>query len=149
LISREYSEPKDVLLDFLKDIEKIKSIRKNMSAPQMTLTFTVADRMPIFDASTFTAAPDSAWEKDDAYTWIYGATRYHPLMRRMGPSRPLPSFYSQPIQPLFEKWLEKILDVQNIPNYCIPDPLGGEKVHAYLERLQSILIHEKEGRKIW
>jgi hypothetical protein len=77
---------KDVLRDFLKDIEETQSIRKNMSAPQMALAFTVADRMPIFDASTFTPAPDSAWEKDDAYTWLYGATRYHPLMRRMGPS---------------------------------------------------------------
>jgi hypothetical protein len=70
-------------------------------------------------------------------------------MRRIGSPRPLPSFHSELIQPLFKQWLGKVLDVQNIPNYRIPDPLDGEKVHEYLTRLQSILIHEKERRKIW
>ncbi len=93
--------------------------------------------------------PASYWEKDDAYTWIYADRRYPPLMHRMGRTRALPSFYSQPLQPLFDKWLAKVLDVQNIPTYRIPDPLDSEKVHAYLERLQSIVRDEKERRKIW
>jgi hypothetical protein len=116
------AKAKEVLQAFLKDFEEI---REHISPPA------------------------SYWEKDDAYTWLYGARRYHPLMHRMGPIRPLPSFYSQPVQPLFDKWLAKILDVQNIPGYRIPKPLEGQKVHAYLELLQSIVIDKKERRKIW
>jgi hypothetical protein len=71
------------------------------------------------------------------------------LIHRMGPPRPMPPFYSQPVQPLFDKWLSLFLDVQNKANYRIPDPVNKEMVYAYLERLQSIVIDQKERRKIW
>ncbi|MDE3055571.1 MAG: hypothetical protein KGI80_02595 [Verrucomicrobiota bacterium] len=75
---------KAVLRQFLADIEAVKKIRRNMSIPQMATAFSVIDKMPIFDSTEFTPDSDAYWAKDDAYTWIYGATRYHPLMHRMG-----------------------------------------------------------------
>lgn len=63
---------KKVLRNFLEELENIKALRKNISAPQSVLAFTVEDRQPVFDTSKFVAAPDSYWEKDDAYAWLYG-----------------------------------------------------------------------------
>lgn len=140
---------KGVLRDFLKKLSVIKDVRRGMSAP----LFTTSSEIPPTELlSTFHTPPnvvDSYWEKDDAYTWLYGTPRYHRHMCRMGTKRPIPPFYSQPVQPLFDKWLELYLDVQSIPSYHIPKPSSGETVHAYLQRLQSIVVNEGERRKIW
>lgn len=93
--------------------------------------------------------PAFFWEKEEAYAWIYGARRYIPLMHRMNQIRPLPSFYSQVAKPLFDKWLELFLDIQNFHAYHIPHPLKNETLYQYLERIHSIVISRKERRTIW
>ncbi len=63
---------KNVLRTFLNEIEEVKAIRKQMSPPQAAQSFTIEDRMPVFDASEFTPPPDEYFEKEDAYIWLYG-----------------------------------------------------------------------------
>lgn len=101
------------------------------------------------EARACISGPASFWEKEEAYAWIYGARRYIPLIHRISPTRPLPSFYSQTAKPLFDKWLELFLDIQNFHKYHIPDPLKNETLYLYLERIHSIVISRKERRTIW
>jgi hypothetical protein len=54
-----------------------------------------------------------------------------------------------PLEKVKDVLRDFLKDIDEIQSNRIPDPLGGEKVHSYLERLKSILIHEKERRKVW
>lgn len=44
---------KKVLRKFLAEIEEVKAFRKNISQPQLATSFSIKDRMPVFDASEF------------------------------------------------------------------------------------------------
>lgn len=92
---------------------------------------------------------DLSLARERAYAWIFATTHYQPLALSASNRRPLPHFYSQHAKPLFDKWLAKILDVQNIKTYRIPDPRSDETIYAFLERLRSILIEKRERRQIW
>lgn len=86
---------KKVLRAFLSEIENVKALRKNISAPQPALSFTISDRMPVFDSSEFTPAPDSYWEKEDAYTWLYADARnFRSFMHRLKPNS-IQEYYRQ------------------------------------------------------
>lgn len=148
-MKRDLEPAKAILRNFLKELEDIKTLRKNISSPFFTVTN--QESLETF-APTIATSPkivDSYLEKDRAYSWLYGTPCYHPLMCNVEANRPTHQLYMQHVQPFFDDWLSLFLDIQNDKNYRIADPLKDESILAYLQRLYSIIIDKNERRQIW
>lgn len=140
---------KKVLRAFLAEIEKVQAIRKNISAPQPALSFTVQDRMPVFDTSEFSPAPDSYWEKEDAYMWLYAdAWNFRSFMHRPKPN-PIPEYYHQPALPLYQQWQQEEKEVFHRQCEQIPLPEEGISLADYLQQLALTVSEENEHRDVW
>jgi hypothetical protein len=62
----ELEPAKFVLRSFLSEINQVKLIRNNISAPILT-AFNITDQIPDLSDIDFVPAPDSLWIKEDAY----------------------------------------------------------------------------------
>lgn len=140
---------KNVLRTFLKEMEEVKAIRKQMSSPQAAQSFTIEDKMPIFDATEFSPAPDSFWEKEDAYIWLYAdAWNFRALMHRPVPS-PISEYYSQLAYPLYQQWRMESKEVFYRKCAQIPEPRKRISLHNYLQSLALIISKKNEHRDVW
>lgn len=145
----DLEQAKEVLRAFFAEIEKVKAIRKSISAPQPALSFTVKDKSPVFDASVFTPAPDSYWEKEDAYMWLYAdAWEFRSFMHRPKP-KPIPEYYSQPALPVYQQWRQEEKEVFYKQCEQIPPPADGISLADYLQQLASFIAEENEHRDVW
>lgn len=66
-MARDLEPIRMILSAFLDDMQEIKRIHQNISAPQMVTTFSTPDRQPIFDSTEFIPELDSFCEKENAY----------------------------------------------------------------------------------
>lgn len=142
---------KTILRTFLKEIEEVKAIRKQMSSPQAAQSFTIKDRMPVFDATEFAPAPDSDsfWEKEDAYIWLYAdAWNFRALMHRPA-SPPISEYYSQLAYPLYQQWHMESKEVFHRKSVQIPEPRKRISLHNYLQSLTLIISEKNEHRDVW
>ena len=105
---------KTLLRAFLTERNNVRTMRQGISAPSPAIAFRVEDRSPIFDLSEVSSAPDSFWEKDDAY----GILLAEPLFWRAianysykAPHPPVPEYYNQPAVPLYQQWQDEEKDV--------------------------------------
>lgn len=140
---------KKVLRDFIDETEKVKALRNNISAPQPALAFTVKDKEPVFDQSKFIPAPDSYWEKDDAYIWLHADVRnYHSFMNRPKPAV-IPEYYHQLAWPIYQQWRQEEKEVFYRKCAQIPPPDETISLLAYLQKLEMIVSEENEHRDVW
>lgn len=139
---------KAVLRAFLDEIEKVKDIRRGISAPQMTTSFAIEDREPLCDTSEFTPAPDSCWEKEDAYIWLYAEVwHFHTLIQRPK-TKSIPEYYQQPAEPVYLQWIGEEKEI-----FCrgciIPAPSENQNLAQYLEQLALTASEGNEHRAVW
>ena len=140
---------KTVLRTFLKEMEEIKAIRKQMSSPQAAQSFTIEDRMPVFDTTEFSPAPDSFWEKEDAYIWLYAdAWNFRALMHRPA-SPPISEYYSQLAYPLYQQWRMESKELFHRKCVQIPEPRKRISLQKYLQSLALIISKKNEHRDVW
>jgi hypothetical protein len=146
-MTKDFEPAKAVLRRFLSEIDALKKIRQQISAPILTVFGT---EMPSLEGIPFAPAPDSHYEKDDAYIWIHGATRYFPLMLREPLNFSVPEFYSQPAQNLYKKWqdVDPNISIDILPTSGIPKPARDETLINYIGRLRTE-IESGENRKRW
>jgi hypothetical protein len=137
---------KAILKAFIDERTQLMDVQRGMTP----LFSTVGEEVPKSDLAQIEIVntADPYWEKENARAWIYAASRYIPLMRRPKKHQVHP-FYEQTALPLFKEWHLLIRDVCIFPKYCIPNPIGEEALHGYLERLRSIIVDKGERRKIW
>ncbi|MFI5342773.1 MAG: hypothetical protein ACHQUC_00975 [Chlamydiales bacterium] len=148
-MKNDLERAKNVLRAFLADIEAVKGLRKNVSLPLPALSFVIEDRMPVFDGSEFTPTPDSYWEKEDAYIWLYAdAWNFRSLMHRPKPN-PIPEYYSQSAGPLYQQWRKELKEVFHRKCEQIPPPADGVTLAAYLQLLALTVMDENEHRDVW
>ncbi|MBS0649799.1 MAG: hypothetical protein JSR93_01430, partial [Verrucomicrobia bacterium] len=141
-----------VLKAFLAERDESKAIRQGISAPSPALAFGIEGQTPIFEASEFTMAPDSFWEKDDAYGWLcadpYFWRRIVNYSYKM-PRLPIPEYYSQSAAPVYQQWREEEKEVFHRKCVMIPEPEKEETLIAYLQRLESAVSDGNEHRDVW
>jgi hypothetical protein len=138
---------KKILKTFLKELEEIERIRKNMSAPQSAQSFTIKDKMPIFEETEFSA--DKYWQKEDAYIWIYAEPwTYTALMHRPKPNR-IPDYYYQAALPLYQQWRQENKELFHRNCKLIPSPLDKVSLIDYLNQLAITSSEENEHRDVW
>jgi hypothetical protein len=140
---------KKILSAFLEDIQNVKDIRKQISAPQPALSFTIQDRLPEFVIEDFNPASDSFWENEDAYIWLYAdAWNFRALMHKPK-SNPTPVYYSQLARPLYQQWRQETKEVFNRKCEMIPLPAAELSLIAYLQRIALAVTEENEHRDVW
>jgi hypothetical protein len=140
---------KSVLHAFLKDIEDVKAIRKQMSQPQPALSFTIKDKTPEFDAIGFNPAEDSFWSKENAYIWLYAdAWEFSSLMHRPPPN-PIPEYYLQSALPVYQQWRQKEKEVFYRNCEKIPSPSEEICLGDYLHKLALLASEGNEHRDVW
>lgn len=140
---------KTILRTFLKEIEEVKEIRKQMSSPQAAQSFTIQDRMPLFDAIELNYSEDSFWTNEDAYIWLYGdAWEYRCFMHRPPPP-PISEYYLQTALPLYQQWRQEKKEL--FYKRCKLIPVPSEKICLldYLKELALIASEENEHRDVW
>lgn len=140
---------KKILRNFLKELEEIERIRKSMSAPQPAKSFTIKDKMPVFEAFEFSTAPDKYSIKEDAYIWIHAEPwTYTALMHRPKPN-PIPEYYFQPALPLYQQWKQE--NKEHFYRKCkqISAPSDTENLIDYLNQLAITSSEENEHRDVW
>ncbi len=140
---------KAVLHTFLTDLEEVNNIRKHLSASQMVTAFSVDDQMPCMDTTSFTPAPDSFWEKENAYIWLYADPwNYHSMMHRPKPNL-VDEYYEQPAWPLYEQWQREEKELHYRKCEKIPVPAQGVSLADYLQQLALAVSEGNEHRDVW
>ncbi|MBS0272646.1 MAG: hypothetical protein JSR85_08390 [Proteobacteria bacterium] len=140
---------KKILRTFLKEIEKIRALLKNVSAPKPALSFAINDRTPVFDASEFDPASDDYWEKENAYIWLYGdAWNFRSLMH-LPKLNGIPAYYNQPAHPVYELWLQEDKDLFYRKCEQIPSPRKELSLADYLQQLALTTSEGNEHRDVW
>lgn len=148
-MKQDLEPAKNVLRAFLKDIEEVKAIRRQMSPPQFARSFTIKDKMPEFEATEFNPAEDTFWTKEDAYIWLYGDVwEYNTFMHRP-PPHPIPEYYSQPALPVYQQWRQEEKEVFHRHCKQIPAPSGSVCLGEYLQELALIASEGNEHRDVW
>jgi len=143
---------KTVLKTFWTERNSIRTMRQGISAPSPAIAFRVEDRSPIFDSSEVTAAPDSFWEKDDAYglllaePWFWRAIANYSYK---APHPPVPEYYNQSASPLYKQWQDEEREVLYRGLEVIPLPEEDETLLVYVRRLESIVSDGNEHRDAW
>lgn len=148
---KDYLEPaKKVIRCFLEEIEDHNSFRKNISPPKPALSFTVKDRMPVFDESEFDLFSDDNREKEDSYIWLYADVwEYRAFMQRPKP-RPIPEYYNQKAWPLYQQWQnDEKKEIFDRKCKKIPIPSKRISLLKYLQKLALIVSERNEHRDVW
>lgn len=105
--------------------------------------------MPIFDATEFSPAPDSFWEKEDAYIWLYAdAWNFRALMHRLT-SSPISEYYSQLAYSLYQQWRKESKEVFHRKCVQISESRKRIFLQNYLQSLTLIISKKNEHRDVW
>lgn len=143
---------KMVLKAFLTERDSARTMHQGISAPSPAIAFRIEDRSPIFDSSEVASAPDSFWEKDDAYgllltePWFWRAIANYSYK---APHSPVPEYYNQPATPLHKQWQDEEKDVLSRGLEVIPLPKEDETLLVYMRRLESMVSDGNEHRDAW
>ena len=139
---------KSILRSFLKEIEKVKDLQKNISEPIQATSFSVKDRLPEFNHTEFVPAPDAYWTIDDAYMWNY-AEAWHPRTLMHRPKKnPMPDCYHKPAKSFYDGWIDQEADVTIRGCKFIPPPADRSLID-YLKTISSIITEKNEDRNVW
>ncbi|HEY4831665.1 MAG TPA: hypothetical protein VIH61_03795 [Waddliaceae bacterium] len=138
---------KKVLRSFLADIEDIKTLRRLMSIPQLASSFTIQDQTPEFDASEFIPAPNSYWEQEDAYIWLYADAWDFRSFMQQPKNNQMPEYYLQAALPLYQQWRDQEKEV--VYRGCIIPIPDDVSLEAYLRHLSSCIEEKNEKRSVW
>lgn len=120
---------KMVLKAFLTERNSARTMRQGISAPSPATAFRVEDRSPIFDSSEVASAPDSFWEKDDAYELLLAEPWFwRPIANYSykAPHSPPPEYYNQLATPPYKQWQDEEKDVLSRGLEVIPLPKEDE-----------------------
>ncbi len=140
---------KAVIRAFFSEIEAVKKNQKSISQPMRAISFSSKDKMPEFNANEFTPAPDSFWEKEDAYIWLYAEPRhYHSFMHRPK-SNMVPEYYRQPALPVYLQWRNEEKEVFYRKCAMIPSPPENMPLADYLQQLALTVSEQNEHRDVW
>lgn len=143
---------KMILKAFLTERNTVRTMHQGISVPLPAIAFRVEDRSPIFDPSEVTAAPDSFWEKDEAYgmllaePWCWRAIANYSYK---APHTPVPEYYNQPALPLYMQWRDEEKDVLYRGLKTIPLPEEDETLLVYMRGLESMVSDGNEHRDAW
>lgn len=141
---------KEIIKTFLAERDEIKIMRQGISAPSPVLAFRVENRSPIFDSSEFTPAPDSFWEKDDAYGFLLADPHFSRQIvdyNHKAPQPLMPEYYIQLALPIYQQWKDEEKEVCYRQCVIIPEPTEKETLIDYLQRLGHAIGNEY--RSIW
>jgi hypothetical protein len=143
---------KKAIRTFLREFDGHKSMRQGISAPSLALAFNVEDQSPIFDSSQFTPAPDSFWEKEDAYGLLCADPRFWGRIvnyRYTAQSFPIPEYYSYPAAPIYQQWKAEGKEVVHRKCAQIPEPAKDVTLIQYLQQLERKFSDGNEHRDVW
>ncbi|WP_068466706.1 hypothetical protein [Candidatus Protochlamydia phocaeensis] len=136
---------KQVIKDFLAEIEELKKIRAAISAPMHATSFSIKDQMPEFDQNE--CMSDDYWEKEDAYIWLYAeAWDFRAFMHR--PKLALPDYFQQSAFPAYLQWQDEEKDIL-YRGYIIPPPGESQALGDYLQELALMASEQNEHRSVW
>lgn len=140
---------KAILRAFLNDIQKVQHLRQSVSAPQMATALAIDNQHPIFDNTQCTLAPDSCWEKEDAYTLLSAdAWKFRSYMHRPKPPA-IPEYYQQPALPVYQLWRQENRELFNRKCAQIPVPSKDTSLAHYVQLLSIAISEGNEHRDIW
>lgn len=136
---------KEILREFLRELTLIEKARSRIPLPSLILETSIP---PIDPSTQSIATAELYYQKQNAYTWLYGTRRYRPLMQRPQVDL-IPDYYRQPARPLYEKWYDfgcgkEVMTRGNI----IPHPENCS-IGEYLYRLSFAIIEKGENRAVW
>lgn len=148
-MSNDIEPAKNVLRNFLKDLEEERSLRSNISQAQFAPSFTINDRMPAFDITKYKFDSDEDWQKEEAYMWLYAAPSNYRAFMHMPKPNPIPEYYLQPALPLYQQWLQE--EKELFHKQCEKIPMPDKKI-SLIDYLKNLSIEASEGnehRLVW
>lgn len=143
---------REIIKAFLAERDKIKIMRQGISSSFPPPAFWNEDQASIFDPSEFTPAPDSFWEKDDAYGLLLADPHFWRQIvdyNHKAPRPPMPEYYIQLALPIYQQWKSEKKEVFYRKCVKIPEPTKEETLIDYLQRLQHAVSDGNERRDVW
>ncbi len=141
---------KAILGAFLDNVEAVKHLHQNISAPQMATTFSIVDQNPLFDNTPIIPESDLFYEKENAYMLLYAdAWNFRTYMHRRPKPTIIPEYYQQLALPIYQQWRRKEKEVFHRHCEQIPEPSDKLILSDYLNHLASTASERNEHRDVW
>ncbi len=139
---------KAVIRRFLAEIEAVKKIQESMSQPMLAASFSLKDQMPEFDVNGCMPAPDSYWEKEDAYMWLYAEAKHFRMFMHRPKTTTTPEYFQQPALPVYLQWEDEEKEII-YRGTIIPKPSESQTLADYLQELSLMIVEGNEHRSVW